>query len=360
MNKFLLILLMVLLVSCHQSQSKRVNENETPLTGFPKTGNIQFSVLAKYEEYMPGKMHLLDSAIIIHRERVPLGENWIEILNLDGKRLSSFLSNGRGPEELLSISSSGIINKKLWLYDFQNSMLWLVDDVITTDAPTNWKKTKIRKRFFTVELWNDSILLAISEITGANYKIDAYNYLSDKLIEGFGNLSTIHEVIDVIPFTGKIYPGIDLFIEKGLFNGNYRIKPDGSSIAVAYNYFDAIEIYAANREFIKAIRGPQNIFPQLKSLHQDGGYGLLHPDDTKLGYRAMICTDDYIYAAFSGASYFDYEANKIFVFDWDGNAIKSFNLNYPIGSFCVDEKESTIYSVSTNTGELIKGTFNLD
>jgi hypothetical protein len=60
----------------------------------------------------------------------------------------------------------------------------------------------------------------------------------------------------------------------------------------------------------------------------------------------------------SGASYKGYGLNyneNIYVFDWNGKLIKKYELDTPIYSFVVDEKNKTIYAETDDldTGDSI-------
>ncbi len=56
-----------------------------------------------------------------------------------------------------------------------------------------------------------------------------------------------------------------------------------------------------------------------------------------------------------GSNIYDaYLANKIIVFDWDGNPIKILNLDTEVSNITIDENDRVIYAYSNEMEQLIK------
>jgi hypothetical protein len=357
MKNISVILFALVILSCNQYSSKQVNKEETKFFSFPKNDNIKFKVISDYRNHFPGRILLHDSLLIIHHEMPSDGDYWINIVNRNGENVQSLFKNGKDPNESLGLNSSGFMKEKFWVLDYHKKELLIIKDLF--DRTPLISRFKLDLPLFNVQVFNDSILATIANCTGPHHKIDFYNYIQNEIISGAGELNTLHEFIDLSPAPQDVEYDFNLMVEKGVFSANINMKPDMSRIAVAYDFFDALEIYSTSGQLIKALRGPMEISPTLKTVHDEYGSGLVIPENTILGYRSMYCTNNYIFASFSGNNYYDYNAEKIFVIDWNGNPIARFGLNFPIGPFCVDERSQEIISISTNTGELIKGKYRL-
>ena len=70
------------------------------------------------------------------------------------------------------------------------------------------------------------------------------------------------------------------------------------------------------------------------------------------GFYRLVAGEKYIYATFSGIPMKEMYKQRndyacvpktIVVFDWDGNVKGKFNLNNPIGTLCLDNKEEYLY-----------------
>jgi len=75
-------------------------------------------------------------------------------------------------------------------------------------------------------------------------------------------------------------------------------------------------------------------------------------------YLSVISDDRYIYALYYGNKVeLEVQQNKepiiihtIYVFDWDGNLVKKFDLDHSIREFCVDNKSHYIYGMDLAGG----------
>lgn len=98
------------------------------------------------------------------------------------------------------------------------------------------------------------------------------------------------------------------------------------------------------------------IYPEYEMGEDKMNYKL-KPDDINRGFSVAV-THDFIYAKpkefdifmlREGATYKGYPCyfnDKIDVYDWQGNFIKRYELDIPVLSFVVDEKNETLYASS--------------
>ena len=85
----------------------------------------------------------------------------------------------------------------------------------------------------------------------------------------------------------------------------------------------------------------------------DGGgttFRLSQKDDTVINYSRSFGSETYCYMLFSGKTYEEHGkrsegGNYIIVFDWDGNHIRSFQSDYEIFYFYIDEENNLMYAI---------------
>ena len=78
---------------------------------------------------------------------------------------------------------------------------------------------------------------------------------------------------------------------------------------------------------------------------------LFQKDNTVRNYRSSFGSNTYCYMLFSGKTNEEIgdnrsgDGNYIIVFDWDGNHIRTFQSDYAIDFFYVDEDNNLIYAI---------------
>lgn len=138
-----------------------------------------------------------------------------------------------------------------------------------------------------------------------------------------------------------------------IFQGQIRTDKNRRYFGYGAIYSDFIEILdTKNGELIKII-GPDNIeheFTVTSSL----GYPMHKPSENSLtGYIDLYFGEKHIYGLYSGLSTWQGYAKEIYVFDYKGNPLKQFNLDYPTYRFSIDENEGKLYT--TTVGEANPG-----
>ena len=77
----------------------------------------------------------------------------------------------------------------------------------------------------------------------------------------------------------------------------------------------------------------------------------------------LAVTDKYVYALYSGRTFKKhkmaaYEGETIYVYDWTGRLVKTYQLDVAITQFCVDEDENRLFAMA-NIPEPTIVSFNL-
>lgn len=358
MVKIFHIIALILICGSSKGQSIKVNDNETPIQKFPQIIKVSFTNVGNYLYSEPLEIHIKDSLLIFQNSQTPENGYWFNILNKKGKVVDKKIKKGKGPDEILNPGSCGLNNDNFWVFDRGIRKYWVVNDFLKDNFKAN--KTSIDLVIGRCRFFNDSTVITRGG-TGTNYKYDLYDFKNKKIIGGFGDLKTLSK----LNLNNKVRfaNGWEPQVEKGYFDGDFKLKPDKTKLVVGYYYFDVLEIYTANGELVKAVRGPLRLSPDFKMFANENYAGLDKPPHTIIAYTYIQCSDKYIYAAFSGKQLNEgspFHPKKIYVFNWNGDSIAILNLDHPIMSFGIDENEKTIYAVSGSTGAFIKAHFSIE
>lgn len=115
----------------------------------------------------------------------------------------------------------------------------------------------------------------------------------------------------------------------------------------------------------KNIKVVKHIFNELPQFDPDQDGANIHPKDNKRGFAHIAVTEKYIYMKISDFRFSDRKKenindgyplwfdNKIYVFDWEGNPVRKYNLDKYVSSFVVDSNDKFIYA---QTMDLADGT----
>ena len=159
----------------------------------------------------------------------------------------------------------------------------------------------------------------------------------------------IHEV-GLYPFDGeKMNPQARFF----LYQGHLCSQPDGTHFAMGSSYSDNIEFYEIRENQVELLEkyGSREVKAKFNQV-------LELDDDCLLGYSGSYGTERYCYMLYSGKTYSENKhrrigATHIFVFEWDGNFVKSYRLGNETLAFCVDEDNNIFYGIVLHRDEFV-------
>lgn len=152
------------------------------------------------------------------------------------------------------------------------------------------------------------------------------------------------------PYGGEKMDPVARFI---LYQGCLTSSKDGRYFSYGYAYSDILEFYElkGSEAMLLKKHGEKDVKGKYTNrLELD--------NDCLMGYKGAYGGDKYCYTLYLGKTFEENKHNKywaanIIVFDWKGNHVKSYKLNVPILSFCVDEKNETIYGLSRKDDEYV-------
>lgn len=247
------------------------------------------------------------------------------------------LNEGRGPGEVsgpLRVSIS-IKKKEIQVFQIQSGIMNVYD--LTTRASNNDFKL-VRSISFSDRPAN-AVLTRECAIGIGPFSEGRYHLY---------DLNGVFKIgVGDYPFNGNRMNPMDRFI---LYQGYLQEQPDGDFFALGSSYSDNLEFYKleksgitlVNRYGIKDVMGTYDNSIQLN-------------DNCLMGFKGSYGTEKYCYMLYSGKTLKENNnrrmwGTRIFVFNWNGELIQTYELNQEVISFCVDEIKGLIYGIVNMEG----------
>lgn len=329
MNKIIFYFIIITLISCN---SKEVPNYEN--LHFDNVVERKLTIIKNNFIFnSPVYMKIVDSLLIIKSETSNNNMRFHVFNKETGAYKSSFGAVGRAKGELLepfsliscynkNIYATGVGQNKIVKYNIPNLSENPNDYIIENKLP------------FIINS------VSVTYIKDDNY-LFAYNINNrfSILSNGKDTISTY----SIYPVTSKS----DLNIESArtnyfTLNSFISLKPDNSKfVNITRNGF-ILEIF--NLKKTKIVQ-EQIKYYYMPKYNVDNG----DVEDCVKGAGGITCTDDFIYVIFRDTN--NSLTNKIAVFDWQGNAIKQYILNYPIVNIAIDETDNNKMYVITYIDE---------
>ncbi|MDP3398856.1 MAG: BF3164 family lipoprotein [Bacteroidales bacterium] len=274
--------------------------------------------------------------------------NLIQLFNKNnGDYIAGIAPRGRGPGEYTMTVNIFFLGDTLCLFDRRNLEVNFYDsNFISNNIPYNQITLEGASGFFHIVPYKQGFITVptkdtrfiIHDKTGT--PIGKYTHYPS--FEAINDSSIVREAL----FTGS--DAID-------------IKPDHTKLVSATFAGAIIEIFSLNGNTIslnKEIRLLPPTFLKLKNNRYRAS------NESYVGFWNIQSTQEYIYLIFSGKTINDFKKSPlgdyIYVYDWDGNPIKSYKINGGVNRFAVDEAQQRIYFVTFGQdGNEIIGYFSL-
>lgn len=274
--------------------------------------------------------------------------NLVQVFNKNtGKYVAGIAPRGRGPGEYPMTVSFFFLGDTLCVYDRQQLVVNYYDrDFIANKIP--FKQIQIE---------------------GANGYLQIVPYK-----QGFITVPTKGNRFIIQNETGEQigkythYPNFNAIndssiVREALFTGSHEIdiKPDHTKLVSATFAGAIIEIFSLNGNKI-SIDKEIRLLPPTLLKRKDNSYTT--SNESYIGFWNIKTTNDYIYLIFSGKTLQEHKKHRcgdyIYVYDWDGNPIKSYKINGGVYRFAVDENQQKIYFITYDQeGDEILGSFSL-
>jgi hypothetical protein len=312
---------------------------------FAKPINLKGSVLQIDSMLMyPVDIHVVDNLLFLTNSKT---EYIFDVYDLNThKKINECIKFGNGPDEMISPTIVNLTKDSLWIFDRQ---LWFLrnyrtKDFISGSKPESLQKIRLGHSHYKTTVLSNNRIVAYGSHS-MDKKFDYYD-LNAKLLDSKGE------------YTDKSLSDRDNYL-------SYRFDYTTSlndKIFACYTFGDIIEIYdGATGDLIKRRYGPNESKPVFKSVTRDGVTVALPVRDlTHLCYHATpVRAGNEVFVLYFGGLYGKFisetgnatKCNKILVFDFEGNPLRTYTLDVPVIFFTVDAEKRIIYGV-TNAPDL--------
>jgi hypothetical protein len=254
------------------------------------------------------------------------------------KYMGRTISEGKGPEEVIPpLRGLNIFQNKFYTLEAQtgNMVIFNISDTIRFDQKISFEKRPM-------ELRKTKQYYIGTDLFGEN-RFQLYD------LDGNILLSTGH-----YPFNeGK--SGME---HSFLYQGQLCASPGNNSFAFACLLCDDLEFYELRNDSCNLLK--QYLTTDVNAEWIDNR--LRYNDNTFINYTSSYSTENFCYMLYAGKSFKDNGGpvlgQHVIVFDWTGNYQRTFGLDVPVTSFCVDENGKCIYATAYSDDELSIKKFN--
>lgn len=349
--QFLLLLISFSFFSCNNTIKKSAVSMSNLDTDFPITEELEFKPFNKYD--------------ILQKGFCVIGDSILWYINMDGKvdfgfcynlytgeKLSTIASKGRAANELTELEEFKMVGDSIQFYTYGNREIksFAKKEII--------RNVPMGERGFSLITTPDSILISrmiklpngsvLATIRPAvfEYEQAKMNELNQKSIAIFNDKEAkSYETIDYGSFDIEKAKGIEL-------SANDLIKATYAEACIAIKDND-IAVFSVNNQFIlytfdinngKVVNEKRYTKMQREKVRDEHYISSSATNDRKLAMSNIKNNDKYILCRVSG--YLSEEDEKlelskeaIFIFDWDLNPIKKFDL---------PKRENGYYAISND------------
>lgn len=339
MKKLYYILIIITLLSCYSCKKEGGVKDAIQFTknNFGQTISLNGEIIQIDTLWKPINIWCYDSLLItidLHTE------SFAQVYHKKrGCKVTENIPRGIGPGESLNCWSLQFTPDKVWSFDMQLAKI----EAFNTDSFLTKRNIK---PLYSIKL-TDAAPVGVIVLPDSSFLCPD---LSDKnsLVSKYDK-NGIKDDNFKVDFP-KLY-NMDLpdnlnnrFWENRIY---YNDKND--KIVIFYVYTDIIEIYNSKMQLQKRIQGPDSFIPVLGNRIVEGkDFAYVKPEQTKFAYLFGVLTDTEIWTLYYGISPEKGKElqNNLFVFDYNGNPLRHYELDHPISYFTVDQKGKSIYGIS--------------
>ncbi|WP_288205880.1 BF3164 family lipoprotein [uncultured Parabacteroides sp.] len=327
MKIYFILLITLTLYSCNfakneQGYKESIQENIHKLNAHIVNSSLMMSIARD--------IHIYNNYLII---RTFSDNKFLYILNKNtGDIITSLVPQGNGPNECIEMSDQIQIDKKgdLSWFDYAKKKLFICNLDTLIKSSVNYANIDFNKY---------------------NGNIDLILRLRNKYLVSLGDIFSEYNEI-------KRYAIFDSTKMNSSFLGFPIINNSSRNLNETYlNYRTSQHIALAPNEdrFVvtEIYEGILEIFQLTDSIKLNSIHPLFEYKKNELhGFVDLCATDSYIYAIKIDSNMDGTDKNnkynKIMVFDWEGKYIKTFETDYNLLTFDIDEKTNCIYAIGQN------------
>ena len=340
-RKILPFMMIMLLASCVRQEAS--DELLSYFRGAPTVSvkPEESIALDHYGILVPTWITRYQDSFIIKKQKA---DNFVDILTPEGNVIPC-VKMGRGPGEILLAGSVQVQGDALYVYGLTEKKL-LVLDLPGTIAAREQVLLEERQMGSGKQTVSDEMVMPVN-LQLYKDRIYAVGLYGDGSL--CAELSQDGALISGIPGAEIEDSRVDDMARRVLNSGALlSISPDGSRIAAAYSMMAAMSFADTRPEL--TMRWSKTFFqPSLRFPNIEGavvGFG----KDNVTAFQGLQAFNDKVLALYSGKNRENVEdddpdhCRHLFVLDWDGKPLKSYELQEQIVSFYLDGED--LYGLS--------------
>ena len=319
-----LILLMILFISCEKKTDSLNNIFEKFELKKIKSISLQDLNLNAEFSYL-FSLKFIDDLLIISDNN---SDFHMKIADLKNKNTRNFVQIGRGPNEIGSQGYSyttDIAENKLYITGENKCLVYSIAKLKRgNDDPIGLLNIKLNEESFMHKIYIGGNYVFGSLIQN---RFGLYNFVNKKLIKKYE--------YDLGPLLNQC-----MFSKHPTRNQIAFLEIKNASLGVVS--YDSIDFKLHEKKWWKS-----------KSKEVGDGVDnieIIPSKERRTAFISHAISEKYIYSLYSGkkinylSPYDALQSNKIYVFDWEGNPIKRFELDKEVRSIAIDEKNNILYA----------------
>lgn len=360
-TQFLLLLIGISFFGCKSAVKNPITPISSIDTDFPITEKLELKPFNKYDILERGSC-VIDDSILWHFESGKPDFGSCYNLNT-GEKLSTIASKGRAANEFIELAGFNIVGDSVLLYADRNTIKTFAKKDIIDNTPMGDRKFSVTTAPDSIlvsqmiKLPNGSVLATMRPVLSAIHPYEKENEINKKSVVLFNNKgSKSYETINYDSFDLEEAKDTELaandLIKYTYAQGSIEIKDNDMAVFSVSDQFILYTFDLNNGNVVNEKR--------YTKIQRDGGEGsYVTINDRCLEIQFMKHNDKYILCMVNG--YLSEEDKNsslrkkaIFVFDWDLNPIKKFDLpDRKKGYYRISNDCSAVYFCEYNEDGLM-------
>lgn len=301
---------------------------------FPETGKLSCRIISAplAMSYPVALCGYGDNLLVLASS----ADGWIHVYDKEnGGHKGSYLIAGRGHGEVLNATQADVTGDELALYDELSGKMFLYDIDTSAAQMFSYKYNMDFSRYVKPvrQAWKmrDNTYLAFGQVGVPDNELGRFQILSE---------DTVLSDYNVFPVSSDVE-------QKTFLSSFYAMSPDRTRFANGTLFGAILETFDISGNEIRQA-GLRMIYPPLIEFKS----GVVHHTEKMLwGFSSLCASDDMIYSVFINNNTPD-RFNHLAVFDWSGNELAYYDVDYDILRICyMEESPDKLYAIVIDNHE---------
>ncbi len=342
-ESFLFLSLLLSFGTCGHNKQSQTAVNASIVKNFSVSETLEEEVFIRFDTISPDGLLLYQDSILFVKNRENSSSHHFTSINLNtSKVITHHIETGYKFGQSIGFLSYGITLSNLWVFDLNKQKIILSPFFQPEKKLIDIKELEFPVFYYSIQVVSDSTIIG-----SGNYESD---YKLSRL-----KLTTAEDIDELIPYAKS--GSKKLSREDKMANESFlSLKPSADKCVLAARYADQIEIIDLESRKSIIVKGAEGFEADVSFMSgYDGTKLLVRNSKTRFAALSVKTTDNYIYVLFSGSTEqasHPYFGKNIYVYDWNGTAVKHIKLKDYIDDFVVTKDDARIYTYNPQTKSL--------